>query len=162
MNTFSLALLLTGVALSVIGWLFDRITNLPLLLKMISPDYLYGTEALRLLAANDRRHLLSTHRGFQVLLNRWPHSYSDQAASIGRSVAFTEFGAQITNDFELRLCDATQADIAQRWSLTLAQKQLDAELEKRTFWLGTVVFFVGIVITLASGLIDLIGGVVTK
>lgn len=156
MEWLPFALLLLGIGIAIIGWLFDRLSQIDWLLKRVNPRYYHGTQALRLLAENERRALLPKHPGFHILLELWPSTMPvGSVALLGRSVAFVEFGPTVSNDFELIKYDSARNEVSTRWKYSEAIKKLSEAHHKNIFWLGTVVFFLGITITLISGLINL-------
>ncbi|MBM4465165.1 MAG: hypothetical protein FJ014_06400 [Chloroflexi bacterium] len=159
MKLITFGLLILGVALSILGWLFDRLSKLNWLLKLVASEQASALQALELLAQNARYLLLSKHPGFGVLISRWPGlSKRNSITGIGRSVAFIEFGQQVQNDFELIAYSAGKQEIDPRWRYSQAQQVMNAELDKQVFWGGTIVFYLGIVITLISGVVELLGG----
>ncbi|MBI3914670.1 MAG: hypothetical protein HY327_10865 [Chloroflexi bacterium] len=151
-------LLILGVALSIVGWLFDRLSKLNWLMRLVASEQANALQALELLAQNDKHLLLSGHPGFKVLVAHWPGmSNRNTITGIGRSVAFIEFGGQVKNDFELIAHSGDEQKIDPRWRFSQAQQAINAELDKKVFWGGTIVFSLGIVISLISGVIELLG-----
>jgi len=155
MNRRLLALLILGLLLAVSGWLFDRALEVQWLGRLLAPDYVEGTELLDHLEANDKLAVLSHHPGFWAVLQRWPGLQNKQGVHfISRSVAFMQFGASVTSDIELIARDGEQREIPARWRVAGARKQLLAEAKARVFWLGTVVFVLGIVVSAVSGIVQ--------
>jgi hypothetical protein len=148
-----LGLFLIGVALSVIGHMADRATHYPWLLSRIDPQYVSGTNALDVLAQESRRALTPQHPGFSVLLEKWPE-LSDRSlvALISRSVAFMELGPVVKNDFELIAIDENHNEVGPRWSELSARETLAQQNDRKLHRIGTGTFFVGIAISLFSGL----------
>ena len=146
------SLFVLGLLIVVLGWFFDRAANFNFLLKKIAPDYVHGINALDILAENNKRALIPKHPGFIVLLSRWPDQpLTSSVAIISRSVAYTEFGPQVKNDFQLILRDAQQNEISPRWSEANARGMLENELNRKLFITGTIIFFIGISVSFFSG-----------
>jgi uncharacterized BrkB/YihY/UPF0761 family membrane protein len=155
MRWFLFSLFALGLLIAVFGWFFDRAANFSFLLKRIAPDYVHGINALGILAYNNKRALTSRHRGFIVLLSRWPdHPLISSVAFIGRSVAYMEFGPRVKNDFQLILRDAQQNEINPSWSEANARNSLENELNRKLFTIGTIIFFTGISVSFVSGLLE--------
>ncbi len=159
MKWLLLGLFVAGMTLAVIGWFFDRATKFNFLLNIISSDYVYGINALDVLAENDKRGFGLNHPGFTVLLQRWPEYPKERSVVfIRRSIAYMAFGARVKNDFDLILLDANKNEIKPRWSEAEARNLLGDELNRKLFRLGTIVFFVGIAISFTSGLLQFLKG----
>ncbi len=155
MRWISFAFLILGTALSVVGWFFDRVRHMDKLLVCLAPNYFYGLKGLNDLAADARHALSTTHPGFRPILELWPEVASvDKVAFVGRSVAFTVFGARVMNDFELILYDANSSELAPRWRHAAAERSFAKEFDSRVLRIGGIVFWVGITITVASGVFE--------
>lgn len=160
MKWLSFALLSLGLLISVIGWAFDRSTQIPWLHQWVDEDHYEGIDALEALSQNEKRALLPVHPGFWVLLQHWPSPVDiTHVNQLRRSVAFTEFGPQIVNDFEIIAYDATQNEQqGERWRYSAAKTLLTEAYERKVFWLGAVVFFIGIAIAFVAGLVQMVLG----
>ena len=95
-----------------------------------------------------------------MLLEKWPE-LSDRSpiALIGRSVAFMELGPVVKNDFELIAMDENHNEVEPRWSEISARETLTQQNHRKLHRIGTGTFFVGIAISLFSGLARFIASV---
>lgn len=144
--------------MTIAGWFFDRLAHFPALGRWVARNAHDALDALALLAQNNRHALLPAHPGFPVIVSAWPGLEArSRAKAIGRSVAFIQFGGQVSNDFELIARGADESELSPRWRHTAAAKEFQSRIDNQTFWYGTVVFWLGIAVTLTAGLIDLIG-----
>lgn len=148
-------ILLAGLVVTILGWFFDRLAHFPALAKIVARDAHYALDGLALLAEDNRRALLPAHPGFTIIVSSWPGLDTSAAPEvIARSVAFIQFGGQISNDFELIARKRTDVELSPRWRHALAVKEIQSRAEKRAFWYGTVVFWVGIGLSLTAGVMD--------
>ena len=155
MRWFLFSLFVLGLAIAILGWFFDRAANFNFVLKKLAPDYVHGIDALDILAGNNKMALTSEHPGFIVLLSHWPDKpLGSSVAFISRSVAFTQFGPRVKNDFQLILRDNKQNEIIPRWSEAEARIMLENELNRKLFISGTIIFFIGIILSFLSGLFE--------
>ena len=152
---FRFLLFISGFIIAIVGRFFDQVTELPWLLRMISPDYVNGINALDFLAQN-RRHILNSHDpGFIVILERWPNlNKKSSVALIRRSPPYQDMLHQVKSDFELIGFDSNTKEIGTRWEESLARSLLIKELNNKRFWMGTVVFYIGLGLTVVSGLLE--------
>jgi hypothetical protein len=158
MNWPLLTLFVLGNILAILGWFFDRTREIDWLARVMVRDYVYGSRALDDLATDPKRAILPSHLGFNVLLTRWPNLPNKKAvASIGRSIAFTEFGPEVKNDIELIALDQALNHLESRWLFSSARQELQKQADKRIFIFGTIMFFLGIAVSIASGVIEFIG-----
>ncbi len=65
-----------------------------------------------------------------------------------------EFGGQVRNDFELRALDAQGEQIGPRWRHTAARRLLEESLDGRVFRWSAWIFSAGVLITLASAVVE--------
>jgi hypothetical protein len=152
----SLTLLVVGLILTIVGWFFDRLVHFPVLERLIDKEACGAIDALGLLASDDRCGLLPELPGFRVIIAAWPNLSSSASASIiARSVAFVQFGPTVENHFELIARSAEDVELPPRWRYAPAMECFKGKIERRVFWLGTVVFWIGIALSLVAGLMDL-------
>ena len=138
---FLFSLFIIGIILAILGWLFDRVSHFPWLMRKISPDYVNGINVLDTLAENEKHAITTFHPGFNVILERWQGlNRKSLVTLIGRSVAYVGFGPQVTSDFELIAYDKDRSEITPRWKNSSARSLFVDEQNKRLFWIGTVVF----------------------
>ena len=150
------ALFLIGIILAIVGWFFDRAKLFNWLMMKIAPDYIFAQKALEDLKKDPKIALTKHHEGFQILLERWPNlSNKDSVEYIGRTAAFVSFGAQVKNDIQLIAYDNENKEIRERWSISNATVVIEEIVERRLFKIGAILFWIGIVVSIASHIISL-------
>jgi hypothetical protein len=151
----SFTLLVLGLTLTIVGWLIDRLEHFPGLERLLAREACNAIDALSLLASDGRYSFLPTHPGFKPIIAVWPDlSFSANVAIVARSVAFTQFGPTVENHFELIARSAENVELSSRWLYAPAMEKFKERIKKRVFWLGTVVFWFGIAVSFAAGLIE--------
>lgn len=127
-------------------------------MRLITRDSLYGLNSLDLLAENPSIGILPEHPGFHVILERWPElTDKNSVAIIGRGPAYQKFGAQVTAGFALVALDKDKNKIG-AWEEPFARKILLKEQDKALFKAGTIIFYIGILIALVSGVLGFLNG----
>jgi len=150
-----LLLLIVGLSLAIAGWFCDRLNNFPTLERLLAKRARDAIDALNLLATNNRHELFPAHPGFSVIVAAWPGLSGDaNVAVIGRSVAYVQFGPTVENHFELIARSIENAELPPRWRYATAIELFKGQIAKRVFWLGAVIFWVGIAVSLAAGLLE--------
>lgn len=148
-------LFIIGMILVILGWFFDRMSHFPGLMRRICPDYMNGITTLNTLARDNKVAITEKHPGFNVILKSWPGmTEKSRVRLIGRSAAYMGFGAQVTSDIQLIAFGEDHKEIGSRWKISSARSLLVVEKNKRVFWIGATVFWVGILISSVSGLLE--------
>ena len=145
-----------GIIFTIIGWFFDKATSFDWLMIKIAPDYVFAQKALSDLKENPKIALTRQHKGFKILLDKWPNlEGKDSVEYIGRTVAFVSFGSQIKNDIELVLYDKGQKEIKKRWNISEAESVLEKMIETRLFKIGAFLFWGGIIVSIISHIVSI-------
>ncbi|MGH7871598.1 MAG: hypothetical protein ACREQO_05200 [Candidatus Binatia bacterium] len=146
-----------GIALTILGWLFARVIQARWLLMLVTPDYVKGMTVLNELASNEKFVATVKRPGVRVLLNVWPGlADKGHVESIQRSVAYMVFGPNVKDDIDLIARDNDENEVGGKWTYSEARKVLIASRDKRLFWIGTLVFFAGMAITVTTGWLEFI------
>lgn len=152
MNHLFFGLFLVGILVAICGWFFDRALDIRWVSRLVAPEYVHGTAFLDRLEGNDKLAVTADHRGCPELLRRWPGlSNTASVRMVSRSVAFMQFGTSVAPDIQLIARAQDQSEIPPRWSMAAARKELGDEAKNRAFWVGAVVFFLGMAISLVAG-----------
>ncbi len=156
MQAILLVLSVIGIALSIIGWFVERAFTLPWLLRYLAPNCQIGLAALDTMRANPQCRIERTAPAFDAIVAHWPRfPDSPTVKAIGRTVAFIEFGSQVTNEIGLTLLDEQLKRIeGHDWTFSQATEALTAPTKRRFHFVGTTVFFLGIGLTLVSAIIQ--------
>lgn len=77
-------------------------------------------------------------------------SVRDQVEYIGRSIACFEFGPNNKADIELIVYDAKEKEIKERWKYSEARSNIEKLKENKLFHYGGSMFFIGIIISILS------------
>ena len=155
MRCLLFSLFIFGLILAVIGWFFEKAFRFAWLMKKFFPYQLNGLNALDFLASNVKHGITEENPGFRVILERWPQpGDKDSVQSIGRGPAYIKFGSRVENDFALVMYNEEKNKIDPVWTESSARHVLIQEIDKKLFWIGKVIFFCGIVISLISGLFE--------
>jgi hypothetical protein len=145
-----------GILISIVGWFLDRANKFKWLMLKIAPDCIFAQRALDSLEADQKIGLTKNHKGFQILLNKWPNLISKQSVEyIGRSLAFIEFGPQVKNDIQLIAYDKEEKEVKERWSMLDARSSIEKILEKKLFKQGVYLFWFGIAVSVISYIISI-------
>ena len=156
MKPLLFGLLVFGLLLTVVGWFFDRIDHFPWLAQIVSSENSAAISALDILSENNRRALTKRHPGFKILLESWPNfDEKDSVKFIGRSVPYMEFGSIVSNDFELLAYNGANENVGKPWSESKARRLFSLRFDRAKFWIGTVVFYFGVLISLIAAIIEL-------
>ena len=149
-------LFLIGIVVAIVGWFFDKAKSFDWLMLKIAPDYVFAQRALDDLKRDSKIVLTDRHQGFRVLITRWPNLKNPNAVKyIGRSSAFLAFGAQVRNDIQMIAYDIEKTEIPERWNMSDAAGEIERIVETRLFRIGAILFWSGIVISVASHAISL-------
>lgn len=146
-----------GIALAILGWFLDRISHFDWLMRLLAPQFFHGTKAIDELTSSASKRILPANPGFCVILQLWPSLLSHTSvATIGRSTAYLDIGSDelAVSDFDLVAYDASGKEIPSRWTAKTVRDIFTKELEKRFFWFSGAIFFLGIAISLVTGLIE--------
>lgn len=155
MRCLLFSLFIFGLILAVIGWFFEKAFRFAWLIKKFFPDQLNGLNALDFLASNVKHGITGENQGFSIILERWPQPENKESVQyIKRGPAYIKFGSQVENDFALVMYNEDMNKIEPVWTESSARHVLLQEIDKKLFWIGKVIFFCGIVISLVSGLIE--------
>lgn len=136
-----------GIVITIIGRVVDSARYPNWLMSAIAPDYVSAKKALTDLEQDERIGLTSHHEGFQRLIDKWPNlSNEDAVQFIGRSVAFIDLKPKMKDDIELIAYDKEKNEIKERWKVSEASAALESIIEKRLFFIGGILFSIGIAI----------------
>lgn len=157
MNLTLFILLLTGIILLILGWFLDKAHRFTWILKLVSRDAVNSLTALNILAQNRDAAISPEHPSFEVILKRWPNLDDIESVKlIGRTVAYTKHGTQVINDFALMAFDENKNEIKPAWEASIARSIFEKELDLLIFKLGAYIFYLGIAVTLVSGILGLV------
>lgn len=155
MRLLLLVLSIVGALLSITGWAVERALKFAWLRRRLSRRVDTGIQALDALRADPKLGFTHDDQAFKALSAVWPrfpHSLSVYA--IGRTVAYVEFGTEIKNEIGLTLFDEKLQRIeGYDWTITAATAALIAPFERRFRVIGTLIFFLGIVVSIVVAII---------
>lgn len=155
MKCLLFSLFIFGLILAVIGWFFEKVFHFTWLMKKFFPDQLDGLNALDFLSSDVKHRISEEYTGFRVILERWPQpGNTDSVQFIGRGPAYIKFGSQVENDFVLIMYDEGKNKIEPSWTESSARIMILKEIDKKLFWIGKIIFFCGIAISIISGLME--------
>ena len=95
---------IAGLIITVIGWFFDHIKSFDRAMMILFPKYHRLSSGLRDLQAG-QMVLPHDHTAFEPFIARWASESVAAPRFIGRSVAYVQFGATASNDFDIFLFD---------------------------------------------------------
>jgi hypothetical protein len=145
-------LFVIGLVLTVTGWMFDRALDIKEFAKIALPGYIYGNELLNALEQDPTLAAVPSNPGFRPIIAWWPQLEDKGAVqTISRSPAFIDFGSSVTNDILLIPKDGDAKQRGPSWRMSLARRQLAERARARLFWMGAVIFFVGVIVSATSG-----------
>lgn len=151
-----LLLFITGTVLEIIGWFFDKAANISWIMKFVCRNTYFGLKALDLLAQNTNGVLLPQHPGFDPIVRHWPQlADKNSVQSIGRGPAFIKFGAQAEPGFAL-IAYQGEIKIDSVWEEASARKILLSEQDLKLFRYGALLFYLGLIVSIISGLFGLL------
>jgi hypothetical protein len=147
-----LILSVVGALLVVVGWFIDRALELDWLRRRLAVKADIGLRALDALRSNPSLGIERTDAAFAVLSSIWPQFPTEPPIrAIGRTVAYLQFGQEVTNEIGLTLFGEDLERIEKHdWTISQASDALIGPLKKRLHNLGTTIFFLGVAITVAT------------
>src|SRR5579859_2571457 len=149
----SLLILSVFVALiAVMGWFIDRVLTLAWLRRYLVPRVDVGLKALDNLRLNPKLGIEKNDPAFKVLSDIWPKFPIElPVQAIGRTMAYVQFGSEVTNEIGLTLFGEGLNRIeGHDWTISKANDALINPLKKRFHCFGTILFFLGVAITLVA------------
>jgi hypothetical protein len=143
---------LFGLILILAGWIGDNSSNIKWLQKIISPETVNAINALDIMENNKKIGLLSKASGFEELLEFWPNMDNPSSVKIiKRTIPYISMGDKIEYNFDLIAIDENGNQIEKVWSEVSARKLFLQKQEKSFFRIKFIVFVVGFIITILSG-----------
>lgn len=147
-----LILFLLGTALSVVGWLFDKVGEVDALQASLFPEETKALRGIDYLAPDFNRTLNTQSIGFEELVEDWPGVDSQTIVLVRRDGGTMELGT--TGNAYFRMHAVTESDEEIEWRSDHARTFFNESIDVAVFRYGAVIFFLGILITLLSGLIE--------
>jgi hypothetical protein len=128
-----LILSLVGALLVVIGWFIDRALELDWLRRRLAVKAHIGLRALDALRSNPSLEIERNDPAFAVLSSIWPQFPTEPSIrAIGRTVAYVQFGPEVTNEIGLTLFGEDLERIEKHdWTISQAGDALIGPLKKR-------------------------------
>ncbi len=156
MQLILLILSAAGAFLSIAGWFIDRAFTLEWLRRRLCPKADAALRTLESLRVDPKLGIERNDPAFPVLSAAWPRfPGTPPIRAIGRTVAYVEFGTEVKNQIGLTLFDEKLARVeGHDWTISEATDALVTPIQKRFGYVGTTIFFVGIVITVAAAIIQ--------
>ncbi|MDD3066614.1 MAG: hypothetical protein PHO48_02175 [Candidatus Gracilibacteria bacterium] len=162
-----------GIILIIFGWFVDESEHFKFLNRLVCQNCVKALDALDYISLNSRFILLPKNEGFDVLVKSWPDLKDKKSVVvIARSVMYQSFNQNIKkagNNFQLIAYNdncalfshsgdpivlqtepeppgGCGAELRPRLEESEARKLFASVIKTRLFFLGSFVFFVGILI----------------
>jgi len=147
-----------GILIIISGFLIDNTTQIPFVMRIVSPTYVKVNEVFEILDDNEKALVPISREGSMILLDWWKPQVSNellrQLSFISRSTMKLEVPTGISSyDLRLAIGDKGEKYASQYiWNSNDAKQRLKEELDDSIFKWKVYIFSVGILITLLSGL----------
>jgi len=146
-------LFLASFILIIVGWLVEKAERFRWLRNFVAPVQNITIETLDSLKV-DYAIKAGSLQG-RTLISIWPNLKDPTVIEyIGRSIIYQEFQTdQIQNNIQL-IAYAKDKIVVDKWTIVEAKIILNGILTRRLFILGTIIFWIGLISTFISGLIE--------